>query len=116
MTTPTPWRIHFQSRLDRDGWTVAQLARQSGITAATLYNWLRPEADRGEPPIGDAIKLAHAMGVTLDALFRGGDDVDQIAAIVREAVAKMRGEAQARARAHKKAPAPGAAEPPDPAA
>jgi transcriptional regulator with XRE-family HTH domain len=47
------------------GLSQSQLARAAGVSVGTLKNW---EQGRREPLLGAAVKLAGALGVSLDEL------------------------------------------------
>ena len=62
------WRISFRRQCELHRWSYAELSRRTGINHDTMLGWLRSRP-RGEPTIGDAIRLASVIGVTLDELF-----------------------------------------------
>lgn len=49
------------------GWSQRELGRRAGLGERNVGHW---EQGRGEPSISAAIKLAKAMDITLDQLFK----------------------------------------------
>jgi transcriptional regulator with XRE-family HTH domain len=54
------------------GLSRAELARRAGVAAGTLRNW---EADRGFPGLPALLRLATALGVPVERLAEGVEDL-----------------------------------------
>jgi transcriptional regulator with XRE-family HTH domain len=53
-------------RRHRLGWTLRELSRRSGVTYTLIGRWERQDAD---PDFGQASKLAHALGISVETLW-----------------------------------------------
>lgn len=62
---------NIQRFIDEKGWTIYRLAKESGVTVSALYNIGKK---RQGPYAETLVKLADALGVTLDELVRSGDE------------------------------------------
>jgi DNA-binding XRE family transcriptional regulator len=71
----------------------AELARRAGISASTLRSW---EGDRGFPGVRAGLRLAEALGVTLERLAEGVEDTadDEALAAVEESRRRPKGKAR----------------------
>lgn len=81
------WQDHFRAAMERHRWRQADIAQKSGVNANEISRWLRGDHD---PSIISAIRLADAMELSLDVLFRGQIPDDEIEAVLAEAVYKTR--------------------------
>ncbi len=80
------WRDVFRKAAKANGWSWTRVAAESGIPRDRIQNWMRKKADRGQPSISDAIRIAETMGLSLDELFRGRIPDDRLEEILREAL------------------------------
>ena len=71
--------------MNRHRWLQAAIARESGVNPNEISRWLRGDHD---PSIVNAIRLADAMNLSLDELFRGNIPDDEMEAILRESLYK----------------------------
>jgi serine/threonine protein kinase len=74
------------------GLSRAELARRAGVPASTLRNW---EADRGFPGVQAGLRLAAALGVTLERRTEGVVDPAEDEALAAEEEARRRRKPQA---------------------
>lgn len=81
---------YFRAAAEKHRWTFARLARETGIPEGNIANWFSRDPPRGEPDIGEAVKLAEAMKLGMDEVFRGIVPGDQIEEIISEAVWQVR--------------------------
>jgi putative transcriptional regulator len=63
---------HLRTLREQAGLSRAELARRAGMPASTLRNW---ESDRGLPSIPAALRLAAALGVPVERLAEGVEDL-----------------------------------------
>ncbi|TFG62099.1 MAG: XRE family transcriptional regulator [Gemmatimonadales bacterium] len=64
------WQDHLRSAIAASRMTNRAVAQRARINSNTFTNWLQSEP-KGEPPISAAIRIADALGMTLDEVFRG---------------------------------------------
>jgi transcriptional regulator with XRE-family HTH domain len=69
------------------GLSRAGLARRASVPASTLRNW---EGDRGLPGVQAGLRLAEALGVTLERLAEGVDDPAEDGALAAGEEARRR--------------------------
>ena len=65
------FRENLKSELDFQGLYVKELAEKSNISRRTLDNYLRDNAS--DPTVGNAVKIAKALGVSVEYLVTGMD-------------------------------------------
>lgn len=58
----------IKARLAELGWTEADLGREIGQKSSNLSRWL---TGRARPGTANLLKIARALGVTVDALLEG---------------------------------------------
>ncbi len=86
------WYTPFRAALRHRGWTRKRLAAESSVRESTIDNWLdRDPHKRKEPTLTNAIKVANAMGMTLDEVFQGTPRDDEVDQILRDAGVRFRG-------------------------
>jgi transcriptional regulator with XRE-family HTH domain len=61
---------NLRAELAARGWTYADVADRSGIYAGRFSKWA---ADEGSPQLGHLVRLADALGISIDRLVRGPD-------------------------------------------
>jgi len=64
------WRIHLKAAIDARGMSQKTLAKRIGCSYNTWNNWMK-SVPEGEPSISAAIRIADALDMTLDEVFRG---------------------------------------------
>jgi transcriptional regulator with XRE-family HTH domain len=64
----------LQKRLDELGWNQADLVRRTGVDKSTVSYWFQNKTNRF-PRLGEAAKLAHILGVSVDYL--ADDQLDE---------------------------------------
>jgi transcriptional regulator with XRE-family HTH domain len=62
---------HLRTLRERAGLSRAELARNAAVPASTLRNW---EGDRGFPGLPLLLRLAAALGVTVEQIAEGVED------------------------------------------
>jgi HTH-type transcriptional regulator, cell division transcriptional repressor len=62
---------HLRALREAAGLSRAELARKAGVPISTLRNW---EASRGFPGLPACLRLAEALGVSVERLAEGADD------------------------------------------
>jgi transcriptional regulator with XRE-family HTH domain len=62
---------HLQTLRAEAGLSRAELARGVGVPASTLRNW---EHDRGFPHLCALLRMAEALGVTIERIAEGVED------------------------------------------
>jgi transcriptional regulator with XRE-family HTH domain len=78
---------HLRTLREAAGLPRAGLARRAAVPASTLRNW---EADRGFPGVQAGLRLAQALGVTLERLAEGVEDPAEEEALAAEREAHRR--------------------------
>jgi transcriptional regulator with XRE-family HTH domain len=58
---------NIQKMLDEKGWTTYRLSKESGVSLTALYSL---EEKKQGPTADTLVKLADALGVTVDELIR----------------------------------------------
>lgn len=69
----SPWAAYLDEVTHRDGWSVARLARESGIHRSTIFRWL--SGDRSGTTIDSVRKIAEAAGDDADEVMRAAASV-----------------------------------------
>lgn len=64
------WADYLRRMTDRPGWSVAKLARESGIHRATIFKWM---ASKGGANVASARAIGDALGDTDNALRAAGN-------------------------------------------
>lgn len=59
---------NMQKLIDEKGWTIYRLAKESNVTVSALYSMGKKKQG---PNTETLVKIADALGVTLDELVRG---------------------------------------------
>jgi transcriptional regulator with XRE-family HTH domain len=72
---------HLRTLREAAGLSWAELARRAGVPASTLRGW---EADRDFPGPAAGLRLAGALGVTLERLAEGVEDTAEDEALTEE--------------------------------
>jgi transcriptional regulator with XRE-family HTH domain len=62
---------HLRRLREGAGLSRAELVRRAGVPASTLRGW---EADRGFPTLPAALRLAEALGVSVERFAEGVED------------------------------------------
>jgi transcriptional regulator with XRE-family HTH domain len=78
---------HLRTLREAAGLSRAGLARRAAVPASTLRNW---EGDRGFPGPAAGVRLAEALGVTLERLAEGVEDPAVEEALAGEQEARRR--------------------------
>lgn len=65
-------RLRFYRQQKKKPMTQKDLERESGIPQTTISDW---ENDKSEPTASDIVKLAAALGVTVNELLGDPDDL-----------------------------------------
>ncbi len=68
----TDWRKTLRALMRERGWSVHRLSKASTVPAGTIDKWLYKNA---EPGIESALRVARALGVSLDELFVAGESL-----------------------------------------
>lgn len=69
----SPWAVYLDEVTHRSGWSVARLARESGIHRSTIFRWL--SGDRTGTTIDSVRKIAEAAGDDPDVVMRAAASV-----------------------------------------
>lgn len=64
------WRKNIRDAVDDRGWTFTEFIARTGVDAGTVWNWFR-DKEPSTPSVENAEKLATALDVSMDYLFRG---------------------------------------------
>lgn len=72
------WGEYLRRMTDRPGWSVARLARESGIHRATIFKWM---AGKGGANVASARAIGDALGDTDNALRAAGNMGDAADAV-----------------------------------
>lgn len=72
------WSVYLRRMTSRPDWSVARLARDSGIHRATIFGWMR---EGGESvTIGSVRAIAEALGDSLENALRAAADLPPLGA------------------------------------
>lgn len=67
-TPTTEWGRYLKEATDRDGWSVARLAREAGMDRGTIFRWISSGGER--ITIDSVRRIAAAIGDDLDDALR----------------------------------------------
>jgi transcriptional regulator with XRE-family HTH domain len=69
---PTLWAAYLRGLIDREDWSVARLARESGVNRSTIFRWLKGQ---GGLTIVSVQRIAEGAGADLDTAMRAAGAV-----------------------------------------